>query len=105
MSDSNNSNITYGSVISISHIEDEDALLTCDGFIKNSVGLRGMSPHMRWNSPKFSIEQLDHYFMGSCLFIVCPKMSNGAKREVLSVLYDDDEDVGGVLMGKAESDA
>jgi hypothetical protein len=56
MSDSNNSNITYGSVISISHIEDEDALLTCDGFIKNSVGLRGMSPHMRWNSPKFSIE-------------------------------------------------
>jgi inositol 1,4,5-triphosphate receptor type 1/inositol 1,4,5-triphosphate receptor type 3 len=45
--DSKNQKITYGSIISISHLSDEDALIAGDGLTKRSVVLKGMSPYHR----------------------------------------------------------
>jgi len=51
--DSRKPKIRYGSVISISHFEDDDALIAGDGFIKTSVILKGMSPYLKPQSKKF----------------------------------------------------
>jgi hypothetical protein len=32
--------LTYGSIISISHVQDDDSFITSDGFVKRSVMLR-----------------------------------------------------------------
>jgi inositol 1,4,5-triphosphate receptor type 1/inositol 1,4,5-triphosphate receptor type 3 len=80
--------ITYGSIISISHIEDGDALIAADGFIKQSVVLKGMSSSMRSNSLS---DQLSHVFFNSCLFLVCPKMSNAIKEGTLNKISGDDD--------------
>lgn len=56
-SDQRKQSITYGSIISISHIHDDDALVAGDGFIKRSVTLKGMSPFVRSHSKKFTTDQ------------------------------------------------
>jgi hypothetical protein len=32
--------LTYGSIISISHVDDDDSFITSDGFVKRSIMLR-----------------------------------------------------------------
>jgi hypothetical protein len=72
--------ITYGSIISISHLQDDDALIAGDGFIKRSVILKGMSPYVKSHSKKFQLDHFKNMYMSNCLFIVCPKFQNPAKR-------------------------
>ncbi|CAD8131502.1 unnamed protein product [Paramecium pentaurelia] len=74
--------IKIGSIVSISHLQDDDALIGGDGFIKNAVILKGMSPLNKLDTKDFNISYFSQMNMPNCLFVVCPRTSNGKKVEV-----------------------
>ncbi|CAK81479.1 unnamed protein product (macronuclear) [Paramecium tetraurelia] len=74
--------IKIGSIVSISHLQDDDALIGGDGFIKNAVILKGMSPQNKLDTKDFNISYFSQMNMPNCLFVICPRTSNGKKVEV-----------------------
>ena len=78
--------INIGSIISISHFQDNNAFIMSDGHINKEVMLKNFGN----SKPQKSNEKnnlLGKENFSSTLFLIYPKSSNGKKSEILKLLY------------------
>ncbi|CAD8059333.1 unnamed protein product [Paramecium primaurelia] len=82
--------LTYGSIISISHVQDDHSFITADGFVKRAVCLKNFH----------HIDVVDSKFLGKMksrpyyhtLFQIFPKFTNNTKQEILKELIGEEQE-------------
>lgn len=75
--------LTYGSIISICHVENDDSFLISDGFVKRNIMMRNFET-------KDKLDKMWPFF--NTLFQIYPKISNLVKGEIQREIMGDSEE-------------
>ncbi|CAD8103545.1 unnamed protein product [Paramecium sonneborni] len=82
--------LTYGSVISISHVQDDHSFITADGFVKRSVYLKNFHHIDVVDVKGLGKMKSRPYF--NTLFQIFPKFTNNTKQEILKELQGEEQE-------------
>ncbi|CAD8132782.1 unnamed protein product [Paramecium pentaurelia] len=82
--------LTYGSVISISHVQDDHSFITADGFVKRSVCLKNFHHIDVVAAKNLGKMKSRPYF--NTLFQIFPKFTNNTKQEILKELQGEEQE-------------
>ncbi|CAD8068825.1 unnamed protein product [Paramecium sonneborni] len=82
--------LTYGSIISISHVQDDHSFITADGFVKRAVFLKNFHHVDVVDTKQLGKMKSRPYY--NTLFQIFPKFTNNTKQEILKELIGEEQE-------------